>query len=193
MSYCIKDGYIEHAQYLPTSQSKGTDQFQNDVYQLARELAVKHNYKHILDIGCGSGNKLMKFFKEFETLGLEVESNLVSVQRAYPERNWQLSNFFIPLNKKVDLVICADVIEHLLDPDLLLNFIKKIEFVLLVLSTPARERVYRCNQNGPPRNKYHIREWTIEEFNRYVGQHFTIIEHKPIEANGQVLVGKLKL
>jgi hypothetical protein len=82
-----------------------------------------------------------------------------------------------------DILICADVIEHLVDPDELLNWIQNLNFNYLVISTPDRDKLklYQWpaeqSQSGPPVNEGHIREWNFEEFEAYISQFFEIKKH----------------
>ena len=76
-----------------------------------------------------------------------------------------------------DLVICADVIEHLVDPDELLGFIERCQPKVIVLSTPDRNKMRPDTRGGPPSNFCHVREWAWDEFFYYIGDHFKILEH----------------
>jgi len=72
-----------------------------------------------------------------------------------------------------------------------LYYIKQIDFETLVISTPDRDEVVRqqgARPNGPPMNPYHIREWDFSEFERYISNHFKILEHSSAERMGQVIV-----
>ena len=99
-------------------------------------------------------------------------------------------------------MICSDVVEHLIEPDDLIEFIKKINFDCLVLSTPDRDIIQQLQMsfgwnvelNGPPHNKHHVREWTSNEFGVYIGQHFNIVEHycAPVQKECQIVVAKKK-
>jgi hypothetical protein len=79
-----------------------------------------------------------------------------------------------------DLIICSDVIEHLKNPEDLLSFISKMNFKLLVISTPDRDKVqsYHFGRlfNGPPSNREHVREWNSAEFKKLIQDHFHIEE-----------------
>ena len=98
--------------------------------------------------------------------------------------------------KQADMVICADVIEHVDDPDELIEFIKKMNFKHLIISTPDRNLLHSKlgrSITGPPVNKHHIREWTFDEFAEYIGEHFDIILHGSIEKEyGQMIHCKQK-
>jgi len=78
------------------------------------------------------------------------------------------------------LLICADVIDHILDPDRLLDYIDTVPAERIILSTPDRSLMYGHRQRGwwgPPHNPWHIREWSFSEFAGYVSARFRIIEH----------------
>jgi hypothetical protein len=83
-----------------------------------------------------------------------------------------------PKTIKADLVICSDVIEHIEDPDTLLDFLEDIDFQYLVLSTPERDTRLGKNDYGPPENISHYREWNQYEFKDYVRNWFNIEEQR---------------
>ena len=157
-----------------------TDEWQKEVYEHAAKLTHSNGYKNILDVGCGSGFKLIQFFEGFNTLGLELVCNLDFLKSTYPQRNWGLSDLQSTPDFQPDLVICADVIEHLTNPDELLSFLVRLNAGHIVLSTPDRSLLYRPWQKrywGPPRNPSHQREWTSREFFRYISDTFEVVEH----------------
>ena len=112
-----------------------TDEWQKEVYEHAANLAYSSGYQNILDVGCGSGFKLVQFFEGFNTLGLELACNLDFLKSKYPQRNWGLSDLQATPDFQPDLVICADVIEHLTDPDELLSFLVRLNAGHIVLSS----------------------------------------------------------
>ena len=135
--------------------------------------------KTVLDIGSGSGYKLIKYFNHLNPTGLEIEPTLSWLRNKYPDNNWVESNFYEEIGN-FDLIICSDVIEHIDDPDTLVNFINKIGFKFLVISTPERNEIQRYQKgylwDGPPLNLSHYREWTLAEFNNYISQFFNVKE-----------------
>src|SRR5271154_7067974 len=107
-----------------------TDACQDEVYAYARKLMDDNGLTSIMDIGTGGGFKLMKYFSDKVTLGTDIEPNLSWVKDKYPDRHWMQSDFSATdmtgsLLVGFDVIICADVIEHLVDPDALLAFIKR--------------------------------------------------------------------
>ena len=73
-----------------------------------------------------------------------------------------------------DVGISSDVVEHMHDPDGLLDYMKKLKCQLYVFSSPKRE----CNKvEGPPVNLNHVREWTFHEFQLYLeSQGFEVVK-----------------
>ncbi len=196
-NYFIKPDYVSRTKYMHYNDQECEDEWQLEVYLHALGLMKKHNFKKIVDIGCGSGYKLMHYLDEYETIGLELEENLGFLNDKYPSRVWVESNFNIKPKIKTDVLICSDVIEHLVDPDELINYIKKISFKYLVLSTPERELVYEKDSkflDGPPRNLAHTREWNFNEFAKYIGHYFEILDHRVTNAgqSTQTMICQIK-
>jgi hypothetical protein len=77
-----------------------------------------------------------------------------------------------------DLVICSDVIEHMQNPDILMDFIQSIQSREIIFSTPERNMQAGVNDFGPPENPSHYREWDEIEFRNYVSQWFHIEEQR---------------
>lgn len=176
-TYKIKRGYIHKKEYNYFDDTSNTDKWQLEVYTKAKEYAEKDNYNFIIDYGCGSAFKLMKYFESNDTIGIDVSPTYEFLKEKYPTRNWLNFGDFDMNSLSADIVICSDVIEHVLNPDDLLNNIKKIKNVKYIfISTPDRNLV-PTEKYGPPFNPTHIREWSFEELEEYVGSHFNIIEH----------------
>jgi len=199
-NYFIKPEYICRHAYRPESHIHNEfEEAQEEVYQEAYNIARECNVQRIGDIGCGSGHKLLKYFGSYQTIGFEVEPNFEYLKSQYPENTWIYGNFSSTLDlPSFDILICADVIEHLVNPDELLNWIQNLDFDYLVISTPDRDklRLYQSlqSQSGPPVNEDHIREWSFEEFEAYIGQFFEIKKHfhNNTEWMAQVIVATKK-
>ena len=179
--YCIKESYVHRKKYVHFDDTQQEDAWQLEVYLHALGLMKKHKLTSVADLGCGSGYKLVTYLGEYNTIGLELNVNLDVLKKKYPQRTWLESNFEINHNIRVDILICSDVIEHIVNPDELIDYINKIDFKYLILSTPERDLVYEENSEfhkGPPRNLTHQREWSFSEFNEYIGKYFDIIDHR---------------
>lgn len=190
MSFCIVDGYKIREQNDFHDASNRTDEFQNEVYYYAKNLMVEKNLKSVADVGCGSAFKLHKYFKDYYTIGYDLEPTVIKLKERYPKGNWVISDFNSnPV--EVDLVICADVIEHVINPDELLLFIKKMKPSNVVISTPDRDILHEKlgrDYYGPPKNKHHVREWSFNEFHNYISGFFYIINHMSIPKEYSQLV-----
>ena len=202
-NYCIYDGYVSREEFVTCEQTTHTDQFQDEVYEAARKLCVEKGYKTILDIGCGSAFKLIKYFRDKKFVGLDLEPNLSFIKDKYPLYDFRKSDFDVPPTESFDLIICSDVIEHLLEPDDLLKFINQIDFKHLVLSPPERNTIQRLQRSfgwdvktdGPPHNLMHIREWSFDELREYLSQWFNIESQSmtPKQIECQIIVATQKV
>lgn len=185
MQYCIKSDYIHRKEIeggpLLDNCMSGKDEAQNEVYKIASIIANLHNLNKIMDIGCGSGFKLLKYFKNKDTVGIDIPEVVENLKELYRDRKWLNSDFRGEWIGKIDLVICSDVIEHLIDPDELLTFVKRVNPRFFIVSTPNRDTIdpvkYPTSQSGPPMNKWHVREWSFQEFNDYISKTFKILSH----------------
>ena len=189
--YDIRRGYIHRKNVPHFDDMDNKDEWQKEVYERARDITITNNYKSICDIGCGSGYKLLKYFQGYEITGVEVEPTLGKLIKMYPNNNWQSFNNII--NKHFDLVILADVIEHLKEPDLFFkDFLNKVSFNVIIVSTPDRSIMNDIYSFGPPANKHHYREWTSSEFRKFI-EKFLQIDDQYISNTAQftqVIVGK---
>lgn len=156
------------------------DEWQLEVYLRAAELARSRGLRSVTDLGCGSGYKLVEYLGEFETTGIEVPRMVDWLKERYPDRRWIVSDLRPGTCPPCDLLICADVLEHTLDPDGMLDFVAGSGASVMVFSTPDRSLLYGWRQRGfwgPPDNPGHVREWSFREFGRYVSDRFEIEEH----------------
>ena len=197
-NFHIHNDYVSRTEYVACEQTDHTDEFQDEVYADAHQLFLEKGYKTVLDIGCGSAYKLVKYFSGEKVVGLDLEPNLSFIKNKYPDLDFRLSDFNNPPKESYDLVICSDVIEHVLNPNELLNFINKIDFKHLVLSSPEREYIqvlqksfgWKVITNGPPHNEMHVREWSFGEFANYISDFFNIESQymTPIQTECQIII-----
>ena len=189
-NFYIKDGYRSRESYTHYDDMQEEDRWQLEVYLHAFSLMKKNGYVSVVDYGCGSGYKLVNYLGSFQTIGFELPQNIETLKEKYPDRDWRLSSFSDGKVISADLIICSDVIEHLVDPNELLRFFGKQSFKYLILSTPDRNLVRAFNDAGPPANKAHVREWSFIEFRRYISDWFEVVDHRitNIEQGTQMLV-----
>jgi len=195
--FAIHPGYNHRTEIAYFDDTENTDNWQREVYERARDLMAREGLRTVYDVGCGSGFKLVELLKDFETTGIDLPETIVSVRRRYPDRNWIAGSFEELELPPADLVICADVIEHVANPDRLLRFIAQSTGNWFVLSTPDRDLVYGWRNRhrfGPPENPAHVREWSMPEFARYVGRTLDIEEHfiSNREQATQCVIGRVR-
>lgn len=143
--------------------------WQADIYRLAVQLARKTGVSRIVDIGCGRGGKLLPLASEFKITGIDYGENIQYLNTIAPAGDWipiDLAREVVPAELFRDsVVICADVIEHLITPDLLIESLRNASeaAAYVLVSTPDRERLYGDVNHSPPDNLAHVREWTLDE------------------------------
>ena len=170
--YCLKQGYrtnLSPAYYLDTP--RGIT-YQPDVYELAAFLAQRSRVKFILDIGSGNGRKLSGLVGQYDLVAIDCGANREIIARNLPQALFIEADLEtgLPDLSAIDLsqtlVIAADVLEHLMDPDAFLQGIAKLGKICpwLLISTPDRLLCRGYEDMGPPANPCHVREWTLDEF-----------------------------
>ncbi|MGB4065219.1 MAG: hypothetical protein WBK19_15445 [Azonexus sp.] len=180
-NFAIDPRYAARIAYHHYDDQSAEDEWQLEVYLHALGWLIKNNWQSVADFGCGSGFKLMTYLKQYETLGYELEVNFNVLRDRYPDREWRVSDLSRENDIDCDVLICSDVIEHLVDPDQLIDYFKNQSFKVLLISTPVRELVYAADDParfGPPRNYAHQREWGFDEFRRYIEQSFDVLDHR---------------
>lgn len=185
------------------------DEGQREVYLFCRDFMKKNNLQSVIDVGCGSAYKLTTILSEFNTLGIETEPCYTYLQNTYPGFKWLLSGeveksfkLYEEMNDS-DVIICSDVIEHIVNPDILIEYLISLKSKYYIISTPCRDILcnhpkfsndYKNSWTGPPVNTCHVREWTMEEFKQYISKKFNIISshycEKQIECQYHLLTIK---
>jgi hypothetical protein len=131
------------------------------------------NVEYLIDVGCGKGKKLNQLQEQtgIKTIGIDYGANIHECVTNFPDKIWIEKNieseelFDLDLNYKNCGIIFSDVIEHLLEPEIVLFQFKKIieKAQFIIISTPERDRERGGNDFGPPKNETHVREWSINE------------------------------
>lgn len=174
--YGLRRGYLHRRNVVAFDDRQNTDEYQNEVYQFARSFYDERGLNGVLDIGCGSGFKLMKYFGDQPCAG--AETNTAFLCETYPDARWfevfQEEWKLFP----AELIIAADVIEHVPDPDAFLrNLLEHRRAQWFIISTPDRSLDNSPWTFGPPPNECHFREWSFEEFAGYIGQYLHVHRH----------------
>lgn len=189
-TYYLPASYSPRAEESYFNDTASADEFQREVYQLARRFADREGLRSVCDVGCGSAYKLVRNFAGLDLIGIDVADTVAWLKRKYPRGTWVAEGLDRPSRVRSELVIASDIIEHLAQPNLLLNYIASIGPRLIVLSTPDRHLLLDGRHDGPPSNPHHIREWGFLEFHRYIADHFEILEHfhsNPFQATQMIV------
>lgn len=195
-NYFIKAGYVanelnitndevSNEKYWDRNRITSAEVFQFPVYQYLCTYLRNTDIKKVIDIGCGVGRKLVYVNKQnpdVKIIGIDQEDPIKYCKSTYSFGEWYSDDFEnsqLSTDIKSELIICSDVIEHLINPDLLLNYIKsKLEVNgVVIISTPERDALRGKNCNYSP-NIHHIREWNFKEFEKYLeSRGFEVIDH----------------
>ncbi len=183
--FCIMEGYRPNE---PRREETPDDSFwteerinnsflyQFPVYRFAANLVSSGNLSSLVDIGCGPGRKLAYLHRRFPSLaitGLDRPWAIRLCREQYDFGTWKEIDLHdastLPRGISADLVVCADVIEHLADPDVLLRALHRLAGPggRIVLSSPDRDRARGTGCLSSP-NPEHVREWNREELIRYL-------------------------
>lgn len=137
--------------------------FQNLIYAKVRESILEYGLHSVLDIGCGCPQKLKAYIFPVSTdvTGidmLEVE-DFDEYDMTYHKEDLNKSK--LDLEKTFDVIICADVIEHISMLHNLLALIKRhmSNNTILAISTPDASSYHMVEQNAG-----HVHFWNKDEF-----------------------------
>lgn len=145
--------------------------YQPDVYSLAALMASIRGGR-LIDIGCGKAEKLLKYSRRFKIVGVDFGPNIEYCARTHRWGEWishdleSEAGLPLPLQDlQGAVIVCADVIEHLLQPLILLGKLRRCvdSGACVLLSTPERMLLRGTRLKGPPSNPNHVREWKIGE------------------------------
>lgn len=187
--YCIRPEYSENTvpwtddatsgtEYWNPARLRASHSYQFPVYAYAERVIREKRVGSVIDVGCGPGTKLSMLHDLHSALsftGVDLPNAIAFCQRTYQWGTWLAVNLEAesePHDKvieRVDLAICSDVIEHLLDPDKVLDYLRRVVRPggYAILSTPERDKLRGKDCLNSP-HRYHVREWTREEFGAYL-------------------------
>lgn len=167
---------ISGAQYWTRRRLNSSRYFQYHVYQYAAGLIARAGARaNVLDLGCGPATKLAQLALKYPTatyVGIDQASAVDYCKKQHDFGTWYVDDIehpSFPVTDYADIVICSDVIEHVLDPDRVLAYIEKVSKpgAAIVISTP--DRVAMAGDNVcAPLNKQHVREWSSDEFLQFL-------------------------
>ncbi|MGD9905720.1 MAG: glycosyltransferase [Vicinamibacterales bacterium] len=166
--------------------------WQPDVYRLAAAVARHVGARRVIDVGCGRGRKLVALRPEFEILGVDYGANLDHCRAAHPDECWIEADLEsaapLPLSAAAavgSVVVCADVLEHLVHPERLLDALRGVleSAACAVLTTPERVLTWGPEHTGPPPNAAHVQEWSLDEFRALVASRGLVVFYAGVTAS----------
>jgi SAM-dependent methyltransferase len=128
----------------------------------------------LLEIGCGPAIKTRELLASncSEVVLMDQPETRSLVARSFPASAFHgldLESANLELDREFDMILCADVLEHLTNPTPCLELISRhmAKSSIAVLSTPERDNL-RGDACTACLKSDHVREWNAREFRRYV-------------------------
>jgi SAM-dependent methyltransferase len=124
----------------------------------------------VLDVGCGVGygSQILRGAGA-EYLGIDVDPAAIAHAKARYDGEFRLYDGVVLPEERFDLVTCFQVIEHVAEPDGLLEQIAR-RGVEAVFTTPNRG--VRLRPGEQPWNRYHVREYSRNDLRELLARHF---------------------
>ena len=128
----------------------------------------------VLDVGCGFGNLLNLIsdqYPETSLLGTDFsESKIYHLKGIYPNINFKVHNIYDSLEQTYDLIICTEVLEHLLYP--------RNALVRLIEGMSDSGKIFITIPNGRIDTFIgHINFWSLESWNVFLEENVTANYH----------------
>ncbi len=164
--------------------------------------------KRVLDAACGMayGTAMLASAGAADTIGVDLDAEVIAKVEATAPKD---ARFLVgDLRKlpfddgKFDLVVCFEAIEHVTEPELVLDELARVlvDDGLLLVSTPNRD-VYM------PGNPFHLRELTPNELERELKSRFrsvslrrqhtwiasAVLDDEGFEAGGNAVIDDLRV
>jgi 2-polyprenyl-3-methyl-5-hydroxy-6-metoxy-1,4-benzoquinol methylase len=166
---------------------------------IIKDMIAAQPDDHILEIGCGGGH-VLRLFPESDLTGVDVSGEML--RRA--QRNLQgyrttlikgeLHELDLP-QAGFDKIICTEVLEHVVDPDALLDGMKRlvrpggrivITFPNDQLVDRIKRAIRRCRLTGLPPfrrvawggDEYHLHVWRVTQMRTMLTQRFAILRER---------------
>lgn len=144
--------------------------YQAHVYRWAASLIRSRRLESFLDVGCGCGVKIAPYIAPLisDIEAIDHPAAVAKCRELGVPATFRAADLEAPGIKPwraFDLIVCADVIEHLRNPDPMLDLIRGLSHrrTLVIFSTPDRDRL-RGRDCLVCEKPDHVREWSAPEF-----------------------------
>jgi len=128
----------------------------NMICRKVKEILVRYPEYTILDIACGPGSVLRRMLhrgvpvKPKQYIGVDYALPAIKRARKHcPEYTFKKLNVITDSLPTADIVICADILQHLENPEVLVDNVFKATNRYCIIGTWAKD-------NGEDWNQYHI-------------------------------------
>ena len=193
--YNIKENYEsrkhtwdeQEEHYWSKERMKRAYAIEKDVYEYATKLIDGNQYKKILDLGCGYAVKWKNYRKGHVFItGCDYDERILKINN---EKFKDIRFMKLDIDaknseyEKYDMIIMADVIEHLMHPDKALEYIYNSlnDEGIAIISTPERD-IARGKDCTYSKKKEHVREWNYQEFETFItSMNFQILKHEVVQ------------
>lgn len=144
---------------------------QKECYYFALNNYIKDGDR-VLDVGMGIGYGAgVLSIKASEVYAVDVDEKAVAYNKQrLLGKNPRVKDLILydgitlPFKDRFfDVVTCIDVIEHVEDYEYFLSELIRVAKRHVIVATPNRRPEY-TNPDGTPKNHWHLREWSFEEF-----------------------------
>src|SRR5687767_3148223 len=145
-------------------------EFYKEVVELIKQKVKFSNDKTIADAGCGTGH-LLYFLKEqveFEkATGFDFSPEAIKMAKElFPSFEFYVFDIYSGQDQKFDIVLCTEVLEHLLHPDLALSN-------LLSMLNPDGSLFITVPNGRLDTFKGHINFWSPESWEIFIKKNAT--------------------
>ncbi len=179
----VTDNYKKHTVGYSFWQFKFLQKLLIDNYLFILLREVKNlKPENVLEVGCGEGFILEKLKNEKackKLFGVDISKDAINLaKKIHPGLDLKEGNIYnLPYkDNSFDLVICAEVLEHLEKPIDAMNEIKRVCKKNLLLSVP-NEPLFRIGNftRGKNWSRFgndidHIQHWSENSFRKFVGK-----------------------
>lgn len=145
-------------------------------YNLVSNKFIDDN-ESVLDVGSGLGYGMRIMASRASAVhGLDIDERAVNQAQILKDKFPAIirvdlyDGVSIPYENNIfDVVTCIDVLEHVPDYLSLIHEMIRVCRKVIIISTPIRRPEY-TRKDGMPVNRWHLREWSFEEFDSILRQ-----------------------
>jgi ubiquinone/menaquinone biosynthesis C-methylase UbiE len=163
--------------------------------QIIERMANVRRGDRLLEVGCGGGHVLQRF-PQAKITGVDVSGEMLNKAREkltgldFELLKGELQALELP-EKSFDAIICTEVIEHVVEPEPILeeiarlakpnarivitfpndNLINGIKGVIKKTGLTRVPPFHRMEWGG---DHYHLHVWSIDEMRTFLGRHFRV-------------------